>query len=142
MSITISILLVVVTIFIGIYVAFFKKPSNLSHLPSPSLAECVKTPFEDKPADKKIHDLLSKRLHKEKVQLIWRNGGWVVALSSADAARSMYNDTTTFVKRLPSEVRPNLLFSKFLGINLVFSNHQVWKRHRKVLNPPFKKQFE
>ncbi|KAI9290958.1 cytochrome P450 [Neoconidiobolus thromboides FSU 785] len=134
-------LALILSILLLIY-SFLKKPNKLKHIPSPSLFECIKVQFENKARDKKIESLLNKRLHDNKVQTIWRDGTWNVALSSLEAAHKIYTDSSAFQRVVPVEADPNRLFSKFMGVNLGFSNYEVWRRYRMILNPPFKKQFD
>ncbi|KAI9290508.1 hypothetical protein K502DRAFT_353948, partial [Neoconidiobolus thromboides FSU 785] len=140
---TITTFILVISLIPALYFYFFflKKPSNLAHLPSRGLIDSIKAIFYTAPIDIKIEAFNSEILKKHKVQVESNIGSWTVLVSCPKAAKMIYNDTINFPKEIPIEALPNSLFSKFMGINLVFSNHNVWKRHRKVLNPPFKKQF-
>src|SRR4051812_35058884 len=50
-------------------------------------------------------------------------------------------DTETFQKFNMLDVRPRSPAARFFGVNMVFSNGHVWRRHRKVCNPAFHRSW-
>lgn len=46
-----------------------------------------------------------------------------------------------FPKILVKDFAPNSFMNRLFGTNVVFSNDALWKRHRKVVNPAFKKSW-
>ncbi|KAI0240782.1 hypothetical protein L0F63_007283, partial [Massospora cicadina] len=115
-------------------------PKSMSHIPGKSSWRWILSMFEDKPEDVKIREMVLPQLHKTKVTRQWFPGKWVVVTSSWKSAQRIFNELENFPKNIPSDNHPEMFFSKFMGVNLVFSNGEVWRRQRKAVNPLFKRQ--
>ncbi|KAJ1510753.1 cytochrome P450-dit2 [Coelomomyces lativittatus] len=68
--------------------------------------------------------------------LIWLFGTWGVVLGKPDYIRTLFSNTDAFPKFLYKDVG-FFLNDKFLGTNVILSNGDTWKRHRKIANPAF-----
>ncbi|OZJ06196.1 hypothetical protein BZG36_00973 [Bifiguratus adelaidae] len=67
----------------------------------------------------------------------------IVQLATPEYAKLILTRIDLFPKSIPAQVRPYSLFNRFMGgVNLVFSNGDVWRRHRKVANPAFHKSWD
>ncbi|KAJ3364678.1 cytochrome P450-dit2 [Allomyces javanicus] len=65
-------------------------------------------------------------------------GNWSVTLANPADVKQMVNDPATFEKVMFDEVGLDLQHT-FFGTNVVMSNGQEWKRHRKVVNAAFRR---
>ena len=64
-------------------------------------------------------------------------GRAIIHISSTEYARQLLTNTEDFPKRQ----FPSNAFGHLLGTNIVFSNGEVWKRHRRICNPAFHKSW-
>ncbi|KAJ9079344.1 hypothetical protein DSO57_1036328 [Entomophthora muscae] len=77
-----------------------------------------------------------------KMARFFHRGAWAVFVSSEENIKQILADTLTFQKFIVSENFPRSAFAKMMGVNVLESNGDIWKRHRKAVSPPFKSQFE
>ncbi|KXN72722.1 cytochrome P450 [Conidiobolus coronatus NRRL 28638] len=66
-------------------------------------------------------------------------GKWKIATGDPELLKKITFDHENFDKLTPNEVVPGNLTDKLFGTNILFSNHKVWKKHRRVVNGAFKK---
>ncbi|KAL7753724.1 hypothetical protein RI367_000655 [Sorochytrium milnesiophthora] len=72
--------------------------------------------------------------------LIWLFGKWGVVLGKPEYLRTFFTNTETFPKYLPADVGFDLN-ARFLGINVIISNGDIWRQHRKMANPAFHRSW-
>ncbi|KXN72703.1 hypothetical protein CONCODRAFT_68816 [Conidiobolus coronatus NRRL 28638] len=66
-------------------------------------------------------------------------GVWKIMTGDPELLKKIAYDHKSFDKLTVHEVIPGTLLDNVFGINIVFSNHSTWKRHRKIVNSAFKK---
>ncbi|KAJ3366757.1 cytochrome P450-dit2 [Allomyces javanicus] len=74
------------------------------------------------------------------MHLIWLFGTWGVVLGKPEHLRTVFLNTDTFPKFLYGDVGFEL-HQKFVGFNVILSNGDMWKLHRKVANPAFHRSW-
>lgn len=97
--------------------------------------------FSSSPYDKASNSIFKKLLHDNRILISWMLGEWYIMVSSVESARRIFSDLILFPKNIFALSKPNI-FSKFLGVNVIFSNGDIWKRHQKVVSSPLKRAFD
>ncbi|GBC01637.1 hypothetical protein RclHR1_04270015 [Rhizophagus clarus] len=77
-------------------------------------------------------------LDNEGIGRIWFNGEWILMVTDLGLARDILTKPDLYPKALLEESFPKSLVSKYYGKNVVFSNGDEWKRHRRIANPSFR----
>ncbi|CAI2198323.1 3583_t:CDS:2, partial [Funneliformis geosporum] len=68
----------------------------------------------------------------------WFNGEWCVVTTDLELTKDLIAKTDLYPKTSLEESFPGSLLASYYGTNVVFSNGDVWKRHRYNTNPAFK----
>ncbi|KAL7754517.1 hypothetical protein RI367_000502 [Sorochytrium milnesiophthora] len=77
---------------------------------------------------------------RRQMNLVWLFGTWGFATSNPKHVQKIVSDLETFPKLLlPPSLAP--ISNKLLGTNVVISNGDVWKKHRKIAHPAFHKRW-
>ncbi|CAG8510376.1 16693_t:CDS:10 [Dentiscutata erythropus] len=71
------------------------------------------------------------------IKLFFR-GRWICMITDPVIVKEVCLRTDAFPKLMFDEIIPNSAFERHFGVNVVHSNDDVWKRHRRVCNPAFK----
>ncbi|KAJ9085992.1 hypothetical protein DSO57_1008780 [Entomophthora muscae] len=134
-----------IVLFVITSVAYFvykqlRVPKEMRDIPGKSAWQWIVSMFQGNPNDVNIREMVLEQLRETKLTRQWFPGKWVVMTSSWDSAQRIFNELDVFPKNIPGSNNPEMFFSKFMGVNLVFSNGEVWKRQRKAVNPLFKRQ--
>ncbi|GES99830.1 cytochrome P450 [Rhizophagus clarus] len=77
-------------------------------------------------------------LENEGIAKFWFNGEWVLLVTDLELAKDIVTKSDLYVKATLEESYPGTLFGRFYGTNVVMSNGDVWRRHRRIANPAFK----
>ncbi|CAG8513920.1 18118_t:CDS:10 [Dentiscutata erythropus] len=65
-------------------------------------------------------------------------GKWSCLVTDPAIAKELLLKPDVYPKMSIEKFFPNSLFAEYFGTNVVFSNGDIWKRHRRVCNPAFK----
>ncbi|CAG8520888.1 5987_t:CDS:10, partial [Dentiscutata heterogama] len=65
-------------------------------------------------------------------------GKWSCLVTDPAIAKEILLKPDVYPKMSIEKFFPNSLFAEYFGTNVVFSNGDIWKRHRRVCNPAFK----
>ncbi|GBC06725.1 hypothetical protein RclHR1_00700024 [Rhizophagus clarus] len=87
--------------------------------------------------DKRWEDI-RETLEKEGIGRIWFNGEWILMVTDLGLVKDILTKTDLYPKALLEESFPRSLVTKYYGTNVVFSNGEDWKRHRRIANPSFR----
>ncbi|PKY30822.1 cytochrome P450, partial [Rhizophagus irregularis] len=69
---------------------------------------------------------------------LWFNGQWTITVTDLGLVKDIMTKTDLYPKALLEESFPTSLITKYYGTNVVLSNGDVWKRHRRIANPSFR----
>ncbi|KAJ9080663.1 hypothetical protein DSO57_1022572 [Entomophthora muscae] len=128
-------------VFLSVLRKAFTPPRELAHLPlvpvwSSFWITLTTRGFEE------FYDLAAPILIAKGICLAWRYGQWNILLGRAEDVHRIFNESNDFPKLLLTERIPNTKVADFIGDNIIYSNGEDWKRHRKSVNKFFKKQWE
>ncbi|KXN74926.1 cytochrome P450 [Conidiobolus coronatus NRRL 28638] len=100
----------------------------------------VKTLFTQKSADEYYIKVLAPALkHRGYASMLWRSN-WIVVVSKPEIVSQLFRNTDRFPKSMSNF--PGIL-GKYIGpSNILISNGDEWKRHRKPANPIFHQKFQ
>lgn len=120
-------------------------PAELADMPEISvfslLASFMRGEAYDEQFDRLYRPLLEEHGHAR----IWMRTRWEVVVGNPKHIREILAQAEKFLKRPPGgdPALRNLLAFKFFGSsNIAGTDGDEWRRHRKVANPAFKKQWE
>ncbi|CAG8697785.1 5610_t:CDS:10, partial [Funneliformis mosseae] len=86
----------------------------------------------------KLWENSQKVLEKEGIGKVWFNGAWHIITTDLGLTKDVFTRADLFPKPSIEELFPGSLLASYYGTNVVFSNGDVWKRHRYIINPAFK----
>ncbi|CAB4414962.1 unnamed protein product [Rhizophagus irregularis] len=136
MNILTAILLVVSFITFKFY-QLTKVPKRLKNVPTLSFLDFLITIYINAGPDKRW-EYNRETLEKEGIAKAWFNGNWVLVVTDLELAKDILTKTDLYPKALLKESFPKSLLTQYYGVNLVFSNGDEWKRHRRIANPSFR----
>ncbi|OZJ04260.1 hypothetical protein BZG36_02469 [Bifiguratus adelaidae] len=125
-----------------LYSAIVTVPSSLKHLKATNRIKDYQYMLQGKPADvrKRLSALPVLRQTGSGVFLSGDRGVWTVAVAEPKAARTLLMKTSIFPKTIFANRPRGDIIEKWLGKdNIVNSNGDTWKKHRKPANPAFHK---
>ncbi|GES99836.1 cytochrome P450 [Rhizophagus clarus] len=112
-------------------------PEGLKNVPTLSFLDLLIGIFTKVGPDKRW-EYTRDTLEKEGIGKLWFNGQWTLTVTDVGLAKDIMTKTDLYPKHLLEDSHPRSLLTKFYGTNVVLSNGDVWKRHRRVANPSFR----
>ncbi|CAB4414956.1 unnamed protein product [Rhizophagus irregularis] len=119
---------------------FFKNlkvPEGIKNIPTFSYLDLLFHIFTKGGPDKRW-EYTRRALEKDGIGRFWFNKEWVLLVTDLDLAKDIVTKSDLYAKATLEESFPGSLLSKFYGTNVVMSNGDVWRRHRRIANPAFK----
>ncbi|KAJ9049549.1 hypothetical protein DSO57_1023352 [Entomophthora muscae] len=125
-----------------LYVAL-KVPPGLEDVPAIPLAASLKSLVNGTSFDSHFEKLIHPALSENSMARLWKQGHWELVIGNAQLAKEIYNNTAEFPKLNQSDVRlGRTLGRRTLGYtNILLSDGDEWRRHRRIANPAFKKTW-
>ncbi|CAI2183479.1 2509_t:CDS:10, partial [Funneliformis geosporum] len=115
----------------------FRVPEGLKDVPTLSCLKLFKSMLSIEGPDKRWEDT-RKILEKDGIGKFWFNGEWYVVTTDLELTKDVIAKTDLYPKSSLEESNPGSLMASYYGTNVVFSNGDVWKRHRYNTNSAFK----
>ncbi|KAJ9062777.1 hypothetical protein DSO57_1006845 [Entomophthora muscae] len=120
----------------------YKVPKELEHLPVVSFVKYLAATVAGESFEKKFERLYCDIMKKGLGARMWTQGRWEVHITDWAQTKDILYRTDDFLKREDSDINSSMLFTKYFGkSNIIFSDGDVWRRHRRVANPAFKKTW-
>ncbi|RIA97960.1 cytochrome P450 [Glomus cerebriforme] len=133
-------LIVILVLISFIAFRFYQKirvPEGLKNVPTLSLLDLLIEMYNKVGPDKRWEDI-REILEKEGIGRIWFNGRWILIVTDLELVKDVITRTDLYPKALLEEFFPGSLLAQYYGTNVVFSNGDDWKRHRRIANPSFR----
>ncbi|KAI0238893.1 hypothetical protein L0F63_005263, partial [Massospora cicadina] len=123
--------------------ALFSVPREIKDIPSVPLWGSLISMLRREPYDVRYERTMAPVLSKFGVARFWSHGKWGLMLSEPQHIKEVLTRGDTFLKRrADDEDLKTMLFGKTLGIsNILNSDGEDWRRHRRFANPAFKKAW-
>ncbi|RIA94749.1 cytochrome P450 [Glomus cerebriforme] len=112
-------------------------PEGLKNVPTLSFLVLLTEIYNKVGPDKRWEDIRDI-LEKEGIGKLWFNGEWTLTVTDLGLVKDIITKTDLYPKSLLGESFPGNLVTQYYGDNVVFSNGDVWKRHRRIANPSFR----
>ncbi|KAI9293771.1 cytochrome P450, partial [Neoconidiobolus thromboides FSU 785] len=118
-------------------------PRRYRHLKKISILELLNYILKKKSLSETFNELYQPILNKQGYSVIWQPRVWNLIVTDYKIIKEVMLNTETFYKSPEKRVNYGDLYFKFFGgFNVVFSDEQEWKLHRKSVNPAFKKSWD
>jgi len=122
----------------------FETPKSIQHVPAlPALSILFSLLFGQS-FDRLFNEKYKPVLDKLGFARLWLRGNWEIYVTDPQHAHEIMTNTDNFTKQPTSgeTLSKKMLLSKFFGeSNIVTSDGDEWRRHRRIANPAFKKQL-
>lgn len=103
----------------------------------------IKSLLDNEPFVNRYDKTMKTILEDKGIARTKMGGGHIIFLATPEYSRVVLNNNDMFLKDTTETAPKYTLARKFFGgINLVFSNGDVWKRHRAVANPAFHRSWD
>ncbi|KAI9290867.1 cytochrome P450 [Neoconidiobolus thromboides FSU 785] len=120
----------------------FEVPEHLKNVPQISFIEFILSFIKKDPIDVRHKKLIEPVIKEKEYGMIWQRGSWEMLIADAPSIKHVFNRTDIFLKKKEDAFTENQLGRKFFGAsNIVTNDNEEWKRHRRIINPAFKKTW-
>ncbi|KAK9759947.1 hypothetical protein K7432_016502 [Basidiobolus ranarum] len=129
---------------VGISRYFYEKvkcPKDLEHIPAVSLWQSLWSSGKAMDAAERFDKLVVPVITEKGVARQFVLGRWMVMVSNPDYAKTILMKADIFPKIILSQEQPNTLRAKFSTVNIVSSNGDEWRKHRRIANPAFHRSW-
>ncbi|RIB24219.1 cytochrome P450 [Gigaspora rosea] len=137
MEIIIFIATVIILLIIYNY-ATYKVPDSLKDIHSISFFSIAISQLMKRGGNAKIYSRCKEYFERDGVIKLYFKGNWICMITDLVVAKEVCLRNDIFPKLMLDKILPNSAAERYFGVNVVHSNGDVWKRHRRVCNPAFK----
>ncbi|KAJ9079996.1 hypothetical protein DSO57_1029739 [Entomophthora muscae] len=121
----------------------FSVPDAIKDVPAISLTATLSSMLRGESFDLRFEKLIRPALTKSGIARLWNQGHWELLFGDAKQAKEILTNTREFPKRKEDDINlTRTLISKAFGFtNILASDGDEWRRHRRIANPAFKKTW-
>ncbi|CAG8700599.1 21737_t:CDS:10, partial [Dentiscutata erythropus] len=116
----------------------YKVPDTIKDIHEVTYFSLILSAFTKRGGNERFYLRCKEYFEKDGVIRFYFGGKWICMITDPVIAKEMCLRTDVFPKLMFDEIVPNSAAERHFGINVVHSNGDVWKRHRRVCNPAFK----
>ncbi|KAI9297468.1 cytochrome P450 [Neoconidiobolus thromboides FSU 785] len=125
----------------GLYSIFYV-PKRYQHLKRTSFLNFITTIYSKVSIVERFESVYRPNLNKQGYSLLWQPRAWNLVVTEYKIIKEIVLNTDTFHKKPESQRDYGQLGFKLFGkSNIVSSDKEEWKHHRKAINPAFKKSW-
>lgn len=119
------------------------RPKGFRSIPKLNNKKNVMSLLKNDPFVDRYNANMKELLEDQGIGRVRVAGKDIIFLATPEYSRSILTNNDMFLKET-TEMAPDYILARkfFGGINLVFSNGDVWKRHRAVANPAFHRSWD
>ncbi|KAJ1981727.1 hypothetical protein H4R34_001963 [Dimargaris verticillata] len=122
-----------------VYVIYrqIRVPAHLQGLPRVPLTNFFKWGYNKTSPLEQFFEMRDFFLQHE-TYVTWVGGDWKLVTTNLEHVKDIFTKTNhTIEKSIPNRDYPESLFRRFIGTSVIFSNHEVWARIRRIISPAF-----
>jgi cytochrome P450 len=135
--------LVLTTYYILIHRLELNKPKAFRAIPKLNGMKNIKLMIQNVPFMDRYNQVLKEVLEEKGIGRTSLAGNDIIFFATPELSRQMLSNTDVFLKPTTETFSHHTLLHKLFGpANLVFSNGDVWKRHRAIANPAFHRSWD
>ncbi|KAJ9067069.1 hypothetical protein DSO57_1003376 [Entomophthora muscae] len=123
----------------------FRVPKGMQHVPKIPVIDMFMSFARGEPFNQQFERLVQPVLREMGMVRIWMRGHWDLVITDAKLAQEVLANHNKFPKSPlggDKQLSQTLVRKLFGESNVINSDGEVWRRHRKVVNVAFRKQWE
>lgn len=140
-SIAIAVAIVATTYYVYTNVLELNKPKGYRSIPKLNSWNTIYYMLKTLPSKEKYIHTTKDALEKYGIARVTQLGKEIVHIGDPEYANQVLMNLDTFPKFNMSESQSGSPRSRFVGYNVVHSNGEIWRRHRKACNPAFHRSW-
>ncbi|KAM3578762.1 hypothetical protein VKS41_008780 [Umbelopsis sp. WA50703] len=135
--------LVLITYYILIYRLELNRPKAFRAIPKLNGMQNTKLMIQNVPFVDRYNQALKDVLEEKGIGRTSLGGNDIIFFATPELSQQILNNTDVFLKPTTETFSHHTLLHKLFGsANLVFSNGDVWHRHRAIANPAFHRSWD